>query len=88
LSLKRLYQTTGRDMPDWLDSEWTRLMDILEAIANGTAALIDTAGLVVSGMSTAIASTTEGYAPTFDLGDPKDWAVDQDRIDADTAAKA
>lgn len=55
--------------------------DTLDQVAAGKMGLALTDGSAVSANSTSrIRSSTLDYAPTFNLDDPKDWAIDEDRL--------
>lgn len=55
---------------------------ILEGIKKGEIPLTLTDGSLVSTKTTTrILSSTENFAPTFNLDDPDNWEVDSDRLD-------
>lgn len=57
-------------------------IELLDSIAAGDTKLALTDGSLLSTRTTArMMSTTEDYAPTFNLDDPEDWELDDDRLD-------
>lgn len=70
-------------------SDWTeRFLDaraLLDSIAKGETSLVNSAGTVVSAITTqkGVESTdSEDFKPVFDVRDPLSWRIDPDRIDA------
>lgn len=59
-----------------------RVMENLEAIAEGEAKLMDSNGDLIDEIDGdwAIKSATD-YSPTFNEDEPNNWAVDQDKLD-------
>lgn len=57
-------------------------LKILEGIRDGKTQLSLTDGSILGPISTnRFLSSTDGYSRTMDLDDPKNWGVDQDRLD-------
>lgn len=55
--------------------------ETLELVAGGKMGLAMTDGSAFSANSAnRIKSSTLGYSPTFNLDEPKDWAIDEDRL--------
>lgn len=55
----------------------------LDQLLDGTAALVDSSGDIVETESNEnpVYCNTTDYAPTFNEDDPKNWAVDGDKLD-------
>ena len=64
-------------------AEWERARETLGLIRTGSLKLAYTDGSLVPTRSAGkVLSSSEGYAPTFEMDDEANWKVDQDRLDA------
>lgn len=85
----RAAYTHDGDLQNKFLDDFTSAFSKLESIRDGITKLALTDGSILAGRSTTryLCSTSE-YAQTFNFDDPKNWNVDQDRLDDITDERA
>jgi phage gp36-like protein len=88
LSMGYMYQHMSRGGAEAMERGQAYIDNVIEnlkLVAEGKADLIDSAGDVISDMSTTsyrVMSSTTDYAPTFNEDSELDWKQDEDKLDA------
>jgi hypothetical protein len=85
LALGYMYENMGRggeDAGKRADRYINRVMENVKALLDGEAQLVDSSGNLITEIDGdwAIQVTTE-YEPTFNEDDPKNWKVDEEKLD-------
>ena len=80
--LRRSYTQDSMETSSWVKEFLENAETKLKAIMDGDVSLIDSDGNVITFAGSLIDHNNAGYTPTFDIGDPLDWEVDQDRLSA------
>ncbi len=85
LAIGYMYENMSRGSKEGYaraDRYINRVMKNIESLLAGEAQLTDSSGDLITEISGgwAVRATTE-YSPTFNEDDPKEWVVDQDKLD-------
>lgn len=85
--IRSTYVQDGQRKNEYADS-FKEGIKQLEQIRDGKTPLSYTSGSIVPQVTASkYKSSTENYAPTFDEGEPEQWAIDADKVDDITGAK-
>lgn len=84
--LRRLFTQEKKNSSSWV-AQFEGAEDDLDAIADGTISLVNSAGTLIAKTVGAVWSNNEGFTPTFDEGPLENTFVDPDKLDAISDAK-
>lgn len=86
---RSLYTRDSQNKNDWTEDLMKAALERLDQIAEGEIALHDTAGTLIAerGDETILDSSTENFAPTFDLDSETSWEISQARLDTIASSK-